>query len=111
MVYKHLDGRKILISSKDGETISHGKVKTVKELGMPFYEQPHKFGNLYLLFSVQFPEKLDQTEKETIIKVLESQKSSLENSIEEVNEKYYVQDYVKGQENTNVKGGLKEEKK
>lgn len=61
-VITHLDGRKILIKSKDGEIIKPGVFKTVKELGMPFHNAPYKYGNLYVDFDIVFPGELNNDE-------------------------------------------------
>jgi DnaJ-class molecular chaperone len=32
---------------------------TIKELGMPFYKTSYQCGNLFVLFKVAFPDKID----------------------------------------------------
>ena len=79
-VITHLDGKKILIYTKPGEIIEPLKMKTVKELGMPFFNSPYKYGNLYLDFEIIFPDKLTENEskkitemrKKNILKILKS---------------------------------------
>jgi len=44
-------------------------LKTVKDLGMPFYEKNFENGNLYLVFNVIFPTSLDATQREIVSKV------------------------------------------
>jgi DnaJ-class molecular chaperone len=44
-------------------------LKTVRDLGMPFYEKNFAQGNLYLNFNIVFPAILDTTQKELITKV------------------------------------------
>jgi len=57
----HLDGRTIIIKSKPGEIIKAETfggqpfVKIVSGEGMPSHGNPFVKGNLYVLFSVQFP--------------------------------------------------------
>ena len=76
----HLDGKQILIKSKEGLCIKPGVFKTVKELGMPFHNAPYKFGNLYIDFEIDFPNKLNEdeikqiTEVSFIFQYLDSQK-------------------------------------
>jgi DnaJ family protein A protein 2 len=108
-IFNHLDGRKVLIKSKEGEIMSHGFLKTVKELGMPFYEQPHKFGNLYLKISVIFPEQLGPSEKEIIHSILSAQ--NIQEIIPNIEEKYYLSDFVKSDENTHHSGGRIEDRR
>ena len=47
IIINHLDGRKILIQSKPDEIIQPDTLKTVKELSMPFFNSPYRYGNLY----------------------------------------------------------------
>jgi DnaJ family protein A protein 2 len=54
----HLDGTKIRIQNKPGEVIKPEDIKTIKDKGLPFYKQPYKFGNLYVVFKVAFPKSL-----------------------------------------------------
>jgi|LauGreDrversion4_2_1035121.scaffolds.fasta_scaffold19572_3 DnaJ family protein A protein 2 len=108
-IFEHLDGRKVLIKSKEGEIVNHGLIKTVKDLGMPFYEQPHKFGNLYLKIFIVFPEKLDSSQKEIIQSILSSQIS--QEIIPDIQEKYYLSDFLKSEENTHHSGGRVEDRR
>jgi DnaJ family protein A protein 2 len=63
----HLDGRNLVIKSKQGEVIlpetEDGKpyVKIVPNEGMPSHGNPFVKGNLYVLFRVQFPKDGDLT--------------------------------------------------
>jgi DnaJ family protein A protein 2 len=66
LLITHLDGRKVLISSKKGEIVKPGMMKTVKECGMPFYDHPTRFGNLYIKFNVKFPKSLKEEQKSAI---------------------------------------------
>lgn len=56
MVVKHLDGRDILVRHPPGEVIEHGSVKGIVHEGMPIYKNPFERGNLYIKFTVTFPE-------------------------------------------------------
>jgi DnaJ family protein A protein 2 len=61
----HLDGREIIIKSKSGEVIKPEKdnktpfVKIVPGEGMPSHGNPFVKGDLYVLFTVEFPEDGD----------------------------------------------------
>jgi DnaJ homolog subfamily A member 2 len=55
----HLDGKKLRIKNKAGEVIKPDDIKTVEEKGMPLQKQPYKFGNLFVVFKVQFPDTLE----------------------------------------------------
>jgi len=56
----HLDGKKIKISSKKGDVVKPNSLMTCKELGMPFYKTSYQCGNLFVLFKVVFPDKIDE---------------------------------------------------
>jgi len=56
----HLDGKKVSISSEKGSVVKPNSLMTVKELGMPFFKTSYQSGNLFILFKVVFPEKVDE---------------------------------------------------
>ncbi|CAK7210537.1 Type I HSP40 co-chaperone [Sporothrix bragantina] len=53
---EHLDERWLSLDILPGEAISPNAVRMVRGQGMPTYRH-HDFGNLYIKFSVKFPEK------------------------------------------------------
>lgn len=61
-VVEHLDGHKMLVSTKAGEVLETGSVRQVVDEGMPVYGHPHVFGVLFVQFEVKFPEKLELTD-------------------------------------------------
>lgn len=69
LTIEHLDGRKILVKPRPGEIIKPGLPKTVKECGMPFFDAPYKYGNLYINFNIVFPNQIDKSQKECLNKV------------------------------------------
>lgn len=54
-VFEHLDGTKIRVKNEPGQVIKPEEIKTVKEKGLPFHKQTYNFGNLYVIFKVEFP--------------------------------------------------------
>lgn len=64
---KHLDGRNLVIKSKKGEVIlpeaEGGKpfVKIIPNEGMPSHGNPFVKGNLFVVFTVEFPKDGDLT--------------------------------------------------
>ncbi|XP_072409384.1 dnaJ homolog subfamily A member 4-like [Chiloscyllium punctatum] len=50
-----LDRRTLLISSKPGEVIKVGSLKSVRNEGLPIYRDPFEKGLLIIQFSVKFP--------------------------------------------------------
>jgi len=77
-------------------------IKTVHNLGMPFYGLSSKKGNLYVHFNIVFPQSLNNSQKEEITKVLNFQATK---SNVDTNDKKFVISEYKGEENTNFKGG------
>jgi len=69
IIIEHLDKRKIQLKTKPGEVIKPGELKTVKECGMPFFNSPYRFGNLYIQFNIKFPEKVSEEQKTQLSKV------------------------------------------
>lgn len=53
---EHLDERWLSVDILPGEAIAPGAVKMIRGQGMPSYRH-HDYGNMYIQFSVKFPEK------------------------------------------------------
>lgn len=47
---------------------------TIEEKGLPFHKNPYKFGNLFVLFKVTFPESLGAAELENVRETLKGMK-------------------------------------
>jgi DnaJ-class molecular chaperone len=60
-IIKHLDGKMIRINAEKGQIIQPGQKLTVEGLGMPFHKTPYKFGNLFITFSIAFPDTLSDS--------------------------------------------------
>ena len=78
-------------------------LKTVKELGMPFYEKNWMHGNLYINFQIIFPDKFEKSQIELLNKVLIAQ-TTLPIK-EDTKEFYQLSDYNINDENTHYSGG------
>jgi DnaJ family protein A protein 2 len=109
MIIEHLDGRKILIKNKEGDMIKPGELKTVRECGMPFFESPFRFGNLFINFNIIFPDKLDSSQRDTLFKVFNGHK--INQVTEKTEEVYTLSDFKAEDENTHHTGGKKEGKR
>lgn len=53
-----LDGKQFRVKTEAGMIIKPDQVLTVEEKGMPFHKNPFRFGNLFIMFKVQFPQKI-----------------------------------------------------
>lgn len=81
MEIEHLDGKKYTIATAPGEVLANGELKTIKNLGMPFYKNSMSHGNLYIEFLVDFPPKSSITPEKAaklakILSSMETEKSS-----------------------------------
>jgi len=61
---QHLDGRQLLVSSNEGDTISPGCFKAVYDEGMPVWGNPMEKGRLFVRFDVAFPKPGDLGDRE-----------------------------------------------
>jgi DnaJ family protein A protein 2 len=59
-VVNFLDETSFRVKSTPGEVIKPDSLMTVLEKGLPFHKNPYKFGNLFILFRVKFPETLSK---------------------------------------------------
>jgi len=108
LLITHLDGRKVLIKSKKGEIIKPGVMKTVKECGMPFYDHPTKFGNLYIKFNIIFPKSLKDNQKHALQQLFPKIVMPIKD-INSIKEKYNMTEYKESETNKYATGGNKEE--
>ncbi|CDJ47480.1 DnaJ domain-containing protein, putative [Eimeria brunetti] len=57
----HLDGRQLLIQGSPGEVVKPDAVMCVKGEGMPCHKNPFIHGELYIVFDVEFPQKVPES--------------------------------------------------
>ena len=108
LLINHLDGRQVLIKSKPGEIIKPGMMKTVKECGMPFYDHPTRFGNLYVKFNIKFPKSLNDNQKTAIQQLFPKILVHIKD-IDKIKEKYFMSEYNENATNTFATGGNRPE--
>lgn len=58
--FRHLDDREILVKSQASKTVKPNETKTIAGEGMPTYKRPYDMGNLYITFTVKFPDTIDE---------------------------------------------------
>ena len=109
MIINHLNGRKFLIQSRPDEIIQPESLKTVKELGMPFFNSPNKFGNLYVEFKIVFPEKLTKEQNKILSEILKDERFNLADDLSKDMENLILEDYNESEMNPYYKGGKKED--
>lgn len=58
---KHLDGRDLVLKCPTGDVIKKESIKVIRNEGMPIYRNPFEKGNLYVRFTIDYPEKYSIT--------------------------------------------------
>lgn len=58
---KHLDGRHLVLKCPPGDVVKKDSIKNVRGEGMPIYRNPFEKGNLYVRFTIEYPEKYSIT--------------------------------------------------
>lgn len=59
LLIKHLDDRELHVKSEPGNVIKNGDIKVIAHEGMPIYKNPFEKGNMFLKFTVEFPDSID----------------------------------------------------
>ena len=99
--FKHLDGKKIRVRTNKGDVVKPNSLMTMKELGLPFHKKSYEFGNMYILFKVEFPNHLKDDQVTQLAKVLKAPKRSKE----EFDSEHFLEEYHEHHRNTHVQGG------
>lgn len=103
-VLTHLDGKKIRIRNKQGEVIKPDDIKTIENHGMPFNKQSYKFGNLFVVFKVKFPESLNTQQVNKMNEALSFMKKKGDTDMD-VSETCSLIDFKEWHRNTHHEGG------
>ena len=102
-VFTHLDGKKIRIKNNPGEVIKPDDLKTVPDKGLPFYKQSFKYGNLFVIFKVTFPDSLKAPQVAAITSAMGPRPDSVDDEM--VEETVNLLKYDESQRNTHATGG------
>jgi len=102
-VVKHLDGQKIRVKSTPGEVIKPDGINTILDKGLPFHKTSFKFGNMFIIFKVVFPEKLDTNALKPLEALSFMKKTQTDN--DKSAEVCMLEAYNEGQRNTHAQGG------
>jgi DnaJ family protein A protein 2 len=83
----HLDKRVLVVKSEGGkDIINTGDFRRIEDEGMPHSDNPNIKGNLYIEFTVEFPDKLDKSVRDSLLKLLPAvQKEEIPEEHEDVN--------------------------
>lgn len=82
---------------------------TIEGQGMPFHKTSYKNGNLFVKFSIKFPESIDQDQIGQIKQILANQakpQSEIQ-GLEAVSTKVEMQKFDESQKNTHAQGGTR----
>lgn len=81
---KTLDGRTLHFNVLPGEVISHGTIKVIHGEGMPINGNINEKGDLWVQFSVDFPEKITQDARNKLVDLLPEKTTSVADDSAEV---------------------------
>ncbi|EPQ58749.1 hypothetical protein GLOTRDRAFT_35434, partial [Gloeophyllum trabeum ATCC 11539] len=70
---KHLDDRALVVNLVPGEVIKHDQMKVIPGQGMPSLRH-HEYGDLFIKFSIVFPDHIDPSKIEFLEKALPPRK-------------------------------------
>ena len=104
--FSHINGEKIVF--KEENMIKENSYSILKNKGMPIPYQSGKFGNLYVVYSIEYPDKnLSYSEKEILKRILPSSNID-ENELESIEKSLHDNfniDNIKGTEKQNRQNG------
>ena len=67
---ERLDGSKVTIKTEPGEIIKNRQMKKVSLLGLPHFERNYSYGDLYIEFLVDYPQKISEENMEKLKEIL-----------------------------------------
>lgn len=106
-VVKHLDGSMIRIKSAPGSVIKPDTLMTVEDKGLPFHKNPYRFGNLFVLFTVKFPDSLTDSQISEVGTTLKAMKKQNLDAEMDASEVCKLQEFSEDQKNTHCQGGTR----
>lgn len=65
----HLGDKKVNLSLEAGRIVRPNDILVVDGLGLPTFGSPKKFGKLYMIISVKFPEHIEEEKLESLLNV------------------------------------------
>lgn len=79
-------------------------IKTVPDKGLPFHKTSYKFGNLFILFKIKFPDTIEEAKVGDIATALSTMKGA-DVDMNNVAETIQLKPYNEHQRNTHAQGG------
>lgn len=77
---------------------------TIPDKGLPFHKNPYKFGNLFVLFQVKFPDSLEGAQADAVAATLKGMKKKNQ-EMSDSDEICKMIPFSKDQKNTDARGG------
>lgn len=103
LIIKMLDDRQILVKTKPNESIQPGEKKCVRECGMPLFDNPARYGNLYIVFNVVFPKVISEEQKKSLKTLFPVKEDKEKEKIKStIKEKYVLEDFNKNETNEKI---------
>lgn len=99
--FEHLDGKKVRVKTEKGDVIKPNSLMTLKELGLPYHKKSFEHGHMFVLFRIDFPDKLKDDQVTQIAKALKAPKRKEE----AFDAEHVLEEYNENQRNTHVQGG------
>lgn len=99
--FEHLDGKKIRVKTTPGDVVKPNSLMTLKGLGLPYHKKSFETGHMFVLFRIDFPDKLKDDQVTQIAKALKAPKRKEE----AFDTEHLLEEYSENQRNTHVQGG------
>ena len=80
---------------------------TIEDKGLPFHKNPYKFGNLFVLFNIKFPDSLDSSQVNQVKTMLKNQRKQNNDEDMDADDTIILKPYHESQKNTHAQGGTK----
>ena len=106
-VLTHLDGTKIRIKNEPGEVIKPDDLKTIADKGLPFHKAPFKFGNLFVMFKVSFPDSIPVPKVAALKASLPGPATTADDEMDA--ETFMLSQFSEAQRNTKAAGGTQDD--
>lgn len=102
-IITHVSGEKIRIKNEPGEVIKPEDIKTVPDKGLPFHKKSFKFGNLFIIFKVTFPDSLKLNQVKAIEEALGPRQKAADSEM--ASETFMLSKFEEHHRNTHAQGG------
>jgi DnaJ homolog subfamily A member 2 len=104
---EYLDGSKFRVQSTPGQVIKPDSLMTIEDKGLPFHKNPYRFGNLFVIFRIKFPDTLDELKRSEITSTFANMKKQKPDADMDVEETVVMVEYSDEHKNSHAQGGTK----